>query len=110
MALSLIIAVAAFTQAGSAEPFNPTTYKSESGGTTLWVNPGEARTPGRGTRPTTYVLKKGDKEVWSKQLPFTLLDAGVSDAGVIGGYGYSASGGTEGTLDIVLLNEDGTVR
>ncbi|MEZ0325184.1 MAG: hypothetical protein ACAH95_04710 [Fimbriimonas sp.] len=106
MVLTLLLATATLTQSRFPEPLNPKTYASESGATTLWVNPNSARELG----PAAYVLKKGGKEVWSKQLPFTLFDAGVSEAGIVGGYGYSASKTREGTLDIVMLNEDGSVR
>lgn len=64
---------------------DPTLHHSPSGEYSLLVDPGDRY--GRGG--ATYRLTCRDREVWSRPLPFTLWEACVSDAGMVGGYGYT---------------------
>ena len=67
------------------EILNPKTYTSQSGQFSVRVDPGDIY----GRDGASYQLRKDGVLIWSKQLPVTLQEAGVTDKGVIAGYGYS---------------------
>lgn len=73
---------------GSGAPapiLNPKSYVSPGGEYELRVIPSTIHGAGAGT----YVLKKGGEQVSSIQKPYTLWEAGVTDAGLVAGYAYS---------------------
>ena len=63
-----------------------------------------------------YTLTKSGKEVWSGDLPFTMIDAVVTDVGEVVGYCYSNGikgfGNSEGYGDfrVVILDPAGKPR
>jgi len=67
------------------EILNPKTYTSQSGQYSIRVDPSDIY----GRDGATYQFKKDGVLIWSKQLPVTLREAGITDNGVIFGYGYS---------------------
>jgi hypothetical protein len=95
---------------------NPTTYLSPSGEYSLFINPDHRY----GNGSASYRLTRQDTVVWEGKRPFTLWKAGVTDEGVVAGYGYSAgeSGyesntnepGDYGYFEIVILNPVGDLQ
>lgn len=96
-------------------PLDPKRYYSPSGRYALFVDPGSPT----GSGSAFYRLTLSGKTIWERTHPFTLREAGVTDTGIVGGYGYSQ--GLEGwgknprgqkgygTLDRVILNPTGQV-
>lgn len=89
----------------------PARYLSISGQHSLSVDPSTRN----GSGPATYVLQQGDKILWTKQLPYTFVEAVVTDDGRAVGYGYShgyfgwhATTGRYGELVVALLAADGS--
>jgi hypothetical protein len=94
---------------------NPKTYLSPSGQYALLVDPSDMY----GRFGASYRLTRQGREVWSGQRPFTLWEAAVTDAGVVGGCAYSLgwSGNTDGhdgerhgNLHVILIDAQGTLR
>ncbi len=75
-------------------PFQPKTYTSPSGAYSLQVNPSHRTAKGG----AAYRLRHGDEVVWTGQRPYTFLNAGVSDEGVVGGYGYACGYAASDTM------------
>lgn len=89
----------------------PKRYQSPSGKYTLLVEPTTWGGAGKGR----YTLTLTGKTVWQGVRPFTLQKAGVSDSGIVGGYGYSyglegMGPDGEGTMDTVIMDPNGRVR
>ncbi|MGC4047110.1 MAG: hypothetical protein QM758_25215 [Armatimonas sp.] len=96
-------------------PLDPKRYYSPSGRYALFVDPSSPT----GSGSAFYRLTLSGKTIWERTHPFTLREAGVTDTGIVGGYGYSQ--GLEGwaknpgprlgygTLDRVILNPTGQV-
>ena len=89
----------------------PARYLSISGQHSLSVDPSTQN----GSGPATYALRQGDKVLWTKQLPYTFVEAVVTDDGRAVGYGYShgyfgwhATTGRYGELVVALLAADGS--
>jgi len=109
----LVIAVAliaycpaqAWAQFPMPKVVDPARYTSPSGEYTLNVNP--SREHGEG--PADYRLTRRGQKVWSAHLPFTLLEAGVTDKGFAGGYAYP-DGRYSKLLEIVILDRTGKLR
>ena len=101
---------------GPDPPVQPSRYASRLGAFSFEVNP-QHRTASGGA---TYDLKRGNEVVWAGERPYTLLQAGVSDDGVAGGYGYSCgapasdtmtfAGEHECFLYVVVLDAEGRER
>lgn len=100
---------------GPPPVLNPKTYKSPSGDYSLRVDPSDMY----GRNHAGYQLTKSGREVWSAKFPFTMWDAGVTDAGVVGGYaythgwrGFGKDGIDEGMGDfhVVVIDAKGRVR
>ncbi len=94
---------------------NPVTYKSPSARYALTVDPSDMY----GCGPAGYRCAKDGKTLWSSELPFTLYEAGITDAGVAGGYGYThgpsgflgrGPGEGPGEFLVVILGPDGKIR
>lgn len=64
---------------------DPANYRSPSGEFIVEVDPTDLY--GRGA--ANYRLSRNGKTVWSSEKPFTLYEAGVTDAGIIAGYAYT---------------------
>lgn len=109
---------------GSGPPpsvLNPTTYTSRSKTFQLLVDPTDIY--GRG--PGDHRLTKDGRIVWTNRFDFTLWDAVVTDAGLVGGFAYTegdrgfrnfpprrfaddAGGKDEGDLVVAVFAPDGT--
>lgn len=95
---------------------DPAKYSSPAKEYLLEVNPSDRY--GRGS--AHYRLTRRGKEKWSKQLPFTLWNAQLTDEGIAVGYGYSQGplgygfGGNfpegDGTFHEVILTSSGAIR
>jgi len=101
----LLLASSAVAQLIPPPVVNPATYESRSGEYVLEVDPSDMY--GRGG--ASYRLTRQGQDVWSGGRPFTLLDAGVSDEGVVAGFAYS--GGLQGfakddKLHLLILGLD----
>jgi hypothetical protein len=105
---SLILGFLLAAHSAVAEPavVNPATYPSPSGLYVLAVDPSHLH----GEGAATYRLTRHGKEIWSGERPFTLLDAGVGEDGVV--VGYTCSNGTvrRTILHLVILDSRGNVR
>ncbi len=94
------------------DPLGIKTYQSPSGRYSIVVTPSTELGQGRGR----YVFSNEGEVVWEKELPFTLWDAALTDAGETIGYAYSLGVGNEPYEDIrgmvqnVILGPDGAVR
>ncbi len=97
----------------SPKILNPQTYASQSGQYAVHVDPSDIY----GRNSATYQFKKDGIAIWSKQLP-TLWDVGISDDGVIAGYGYTNGPdgfGTDdsakgpGSFHVMVIDSDGNV-
>jgi hypothetical protein len=64
---------------------SPATYQSPSGAFVCEVDPSDIY--GRG--PAHYRLRQKGAVVWEGQKPFTLVQAGATEDGVVAGYGYT---------------------
>lgn len=93
----------------------PKEYVSASGEFRLLVNPSHLN----GAYAGDYQLTSNGMILWSKQLPFTLWDAKVSDEGTVIGYAYTQ--GVDGIFDrrgdprpghtvVAVLDMDGSLR
>lgn len=82
-----IVGFAAAARASEGPPpvLNPKTYLSPSGEYRLHVDPSTMYGQGK----ATYRLERGGQVVWEGERPFTLWDGGVTDDGLVAGYGYS---------------------
>ncbi|HLA85570.1 MAG TPA: hypothetical protein VJL29_12315 [Thermoguttaceae bacterium] len=108
------MSLAAFALRDPAPPLNPKTYYSPSSHFTFHVDPTDRQ--GRG--PGEHVLRKDGREVWRRQLPFTLREARVFHDGAVAGYAYTLGpegfGGKTrndyGELLVVVLDPTGKVR
>ena len=96
-------------------PLQVHTYLSPSAKWAVKIDPSERY----GCGPATYSATQDGKTQWSKELPFTLCDAQVTDSGLIVGYAYSHgyegfdknNRATEpGTLSIAIIDSNGDVR
>jgi hypothetical protein len=70
---------------GGEKPPDQFATTSPSGEYELTVKPRY----GRGQSPAHYRMVRNGQEVWSAELPFSFLDAGVTDDGAVAGYGRS---------------------
>lgn len=90
--------------------FHFATFRSASGTYVLEVDPSSRDGLGR----SHCRLLSGGKEVWSKELPFTFHNAGVTDTGIVAGFGYTErrpfSNDPPNELRIVILDEKGEFR
>jgi len=87
------------------EIVNPMTVVSPSGRAKLWVNPSDPR----GNGPSFCRASMGGKVLWQKKLPFTFSKCGISDAGIVGGYGYGSEGPSDGDLLVLVVSKNGQV-
>lgn len=94
---------------------NPKTYRSPSGEYELKVVPSDMH----GRFHASYRVSKKGVEFWADRLPFTLWDAGITDSGVVAGYGYThgwrgyGKGGIRdgpGDFVVAIISADGKVR
>ena len=94
---------------------NPKFYTSPSEEYKIHVDPSDIY----GRNEAAYRLTKNGAEVWSKTLPITVLEATVTDEGVLAGYGYS--NGTDGfgtddadrtlgTFNVLIVDSTGEIR
>jgi hypothetical protein len=83
-------------------PFQPQTYRSQSGNCELTVDPLERYGDGAGD----HVLRRAGSEVWRNRYPFTLADAVVAEDGTVAGYAYPDLGRQ---FAVVLIAADGRV-
>jgi hypothetical protein len=90
---------------------NTTTFESRSKLFALEVDPSQRN----GQGGASYRLSRRGHDIWSGELPFTLLDARVSDDGVA--VGYSNTGGSRWSgedkdtdLHLVILDAQGKLR
>ena len=94
---------------------NPKFYTSPSEEYKIHVDPSDIY----GRNEAAYRLTKNGAEVWSKTLPITVLEATVTDEGVVAGYGYS--NGTDGfgtddadrtlgTFNVLIVDSTGEIR
>lgn len=115
--ITLIAAAAgpSIAQRIGRDTLDPKTYTSPSGEFKLRVDPSTIYGQGEGS----YRMTRGDAEVWTKKLPFTLWDAGVTDDGTVAGYAYSLGAenrppergdSVEGKLHQVILDPRGELR
>jgi hypothetical protein len=124
----LKIAVAIVSGLVSASPLaaqyavNPRTYESPSRAYALEMDPSQLY----GEGAARYRLTHQGQEVWSGERPFTLLDAGVGDDGVVAGYSYGGGRGdwgpraatddalhrpaTDDAVHLLILDPRGKVR
>ncbi len=100
---------------GPAKVLNPKTYSSPSGEYTIHVNPSDIY----GRNGATYRLSKMGEELWTRKMPFTLRQVGVTDDGVIAGYSYSngpegfatdRTARSAGTFNAIIIDAAGDVR
>ena len=90
----------------------PKTYVSPSGEYRLFINPSHRY----GAGAALYRVTRDKTVLWEGERPFTLWQAGITDTGIVAGYGYSQ--GKEGYVgkatpgfgdfEVVLLAPDGT--
>jgi hypothetical protein len=88
---------------GLPASLTPKTYTSRSGHIRLKVESSDRY----GGGAATYWYSRDGKEVWTRQLPITLWDGGVTDRGVIVGYAYTTGlSAYRDRGDLVVLNID----
>lgn len=96
--------------AGSPPPLDPKRYYSPSGRYALFVNPSSPT----GSGSAFYRLTHNGKTVWEKTHPFTLRVVGVTDTGIVAGYGYwqglFGAGTAVRNFDTVILDPRGQLR
>lgn len=91
---------------------DPKTYRSPSGAFELFVDPSEP--VGHGS--ARYRMTRSGSEVWAKELDCTLLEAAVSDEGVVAGYAYArrsesvADAGPTDLLCTLIVDPHGALR
>lgn len=89
---------------------NPKTYTSPSGTYTVTVDPEDRQAEGG----ATVTIRRQGQQVWSGKMAFTLLNAGITDDGAVGGYGFSRGkkgrSDLEGDFHVVLLDSRGKIR
>ena len=95
---------------------DPKTYVSPSGEYRLFINPSHRY----GAGAALYRVTRDKTVLWEGERPFTLWQAGITDTGIVAGYGYSQGkeghvGRTRtkpgfGDFEIVLLAPDGSER
>ncbi len=86
---------------------NPTTFASEDGTRTLYVDPTDLY--GRGPANCEYRVRGELK--WKRQLSVTLTDVAIAKDGSIIGYGVSEAPGTNmGNLNVLVLDPGGKLR
>ncbi|MGH7131371.1 MAG: hypothetical protein ACREJO_05445 [Phycisphaerales bacterium] len=99
------------------DTLNTKTYKSSDGSWTVIVQPD---TP-KGDAGATYTVTHAKEPAWTKQLPFALWDAVITDGGVIAGYAYENGldgrgfnkpnrNGEQSDLYAVIIDQTGKVR
>ncbi|MBI3818594.1 MAG: hypothetical protein HY286_07890 [Planctomycetes bacterium] len=103
----LFCAAPAHAQFGSYD-IHPRTYKSKNGRYELYINP----TVRTGAGPADMRLSLDGKELWKKQLSYTLVNAAVCDNGTTIGYGYTKGTGwfINGEFIVTILGSAGDVR
>lgn len=99
------------SSAGPSESIHPRTVVSQSGEYSILIEPSDLR--GRGS--ALYTLSKGTEQLWSKELPVTLRECAITDAGYVAGYGntngregYGEKGDKgKGDLVVAIVAPDG---
>jgi len=104
-----------FAEARMALPrvLNPRAYPSPSGEFVLSVDPSDLYARGS----ATYQVKRNGVLLWSGDKPFTLYEAGITDKGIIAGYGYTHGlggfskerGAGLGEFHVVIMRATGEV-
>src|SRR5262245_47587758 len=89
VAVALAAHVAHASLLGPPPVVNPARYRSPSGDYGLNVDPSHRYGEGSGT----YRLTHRGQEIWAGERPFTLLQAAVTDEGVVTGYSYDGGVG-----------------
>ena len=105
LAVFLVTGPAA-AQFGPPPVVDPAKYDSPSGEYVLDVDPSHMQ----GSGAATYRLTHQGRQVWSGERPFTLLDARVTDGGVVAGYAYSSGlegFGDDDKLHLLILGRTG---
>ena len=106
MVWSVFLMAPLLASIGETPILQPETHESPSGKWKLEVDPNNREGSGK----ATYRMTRDRGEVWTKEFPFTLWQAELSDAGETVGYGYSHGMQGPGTLDVVILDPDGGIR
>ncbi|MDZ4858438.1 MAG: hypothetical protein SGI88_05605 [Candidatus Hydrogenedentes bacterium] len=112
-ALCFVLADNGFASYMASASINPTTFTSPTGAYSLYVDP----TDRSGSGSANYRYTQNGEELWSKLLPFTLLEAHPLEDGTIVGYAHfhnvekakrdRENSGNE--ILIVLLGRDGEI-
>ena len=111
LACICFLALAAASHASEGPPplLLPKTYTSPSGEYSLFINPSEQHGIGAGS----YTLKRRAETLWTRDLPYSLWEAALTDDGRTAGYAYShgfqgwgAQAGF-GDLIVALIGADG---
>jgi hypothetical protein len=106
---ALVLATLLAAQWGGETKLDPREIRSPSGEVTLFVDP--SRPSGAGA--ATYRCRRGAKELWAGERPWTLWEALVADDGVVAGYAYGSGhdgGGKDDSFTLVILAPDGKAR
>ena len=109
LALGACALCATASKASEAPPkiVNPAHYSSPSGKYVLVVDPDDKY----GVGGASYRLSQNGHKVWSAHHPFTLLSVGVTDNGVVAGYGQPGKFiANDGSLETVIIDLSGKFR
>jgi sugar lactone lactonase YvrE len=94
---------------------DPKTYRSPSGRFEVTVDPSDVY----GAGSAIYRFKENGKERWSTILPFTLIEAAVTESGATAGYAYTQTRygwpkgpgpDDHGQFVVAMIGRDGKVR
>lgn len=85
LAVCFLFSLAALGRQGPSPIMDPKSYASPLGEYVLEVDPGDLH--GRG--PAVYRFSHEGRPLWANELPFTLWEATVTDAGFVAGYAYA---------------------
>lgn len=84
---------------------DPAEHRSPDGGYVLYLDP-SARD---GAGPARYRLSRHGEALWDAELPFTLRELAVTDAGFTAGYGFTRGDRLDGEFLVAILDPRGEV-
>jgi len=88
---------------GGPDFIDPLECRSPSGNYALYMDPSEPF----GDGPAKYTVQLRDEPQWTVELPFTLRELAVTDAGYCLGYGFTGRGGIDSEFVVAILDPRG---